>query len=65
MISIIELEKYVANGNIFSVIINKFCHIKKSYSTILFKIYKNLKIGLYYAILSLNLANYLKIKSSL
>ena len=52
------------NIYIFSIVINKFCYKKKSYPVILFKVYKNLKISFYYAILFFCLIIYLKIKSN-
>ena len=62
MIFAIEFKKYVANTSIFSIIIAKLYYKKKSYSIILFKVNKNLKIGLYYTFLFLNLIIYLQIK---
>lgn len=56
MITIIKLEKYLANTCVFGIIIGKFCHWQKLSLIILFLIDKNLKKDFYDAILLFNLA---------
>ena len=51
MTSEIEFERYVANTNIFGIIISKLYYKKKPYSIILFKINKSSNIDFYYNIL--------------
>ena len=51
MIFAIELEKYMADTDIFSIVIGKFCHGKKLYLIILLEINKSLEVGFYYTIL--------------
>ena len=64
MICAIELKKRVAGASIFSIIISKLCHKKKSCLIILFKVEKSPKVCLYYAILSFGLVICLRIKSN-
>ena len=64
IISIIELKKYVTNASIFGIIVNKLCYKKKLYLIILLKVNKNLEIGLYYIILSFNLAVHFWLKGN-
>ena len=54
-----KLKKYIANINIFGIIISKFYYKKKLYLIILFKINKNFEIYFYYIILLLDLVIYL------
>ena len=64
MISIVELKKRVAGTSIFGIIISEFCHKKKPYPVILFKIEKNSKVGFIYIILPFNLTIYLWIEDN-
>ena len=63
MISIIELERYMAGTGIPSIIIGKFCSRKKLCLIILFKVDKDLEIGFHYAILPFDLTVCLWIES--
>ena len=56
MIFAIELKRLVASASILNIIISKFYYKKKPYPIILFKIYKDLIIGLYCTILALSFA---------
>ena len=47
IISAIELEKYIANASIVSIIISKFHYKKKPFLIILLKIDKDLEISFY------------------
>ena len=53
----------MASASILGIIIGKLYHTKKICSIILFKVDKNSKISLYYAILSLGLTVHLWVKS--
>ena len=64
MIFAIEFEKYVANASVFSVVVDKLRHGKKSCLIILLKIDENLEIGFHCTILPLNPAICLWIKGS-
>lgn len=55
MIIAVELEKYMTNSHILSIIIYKFRNRQKSYPIVLLLIDKNIKINFYYTILSLSL----------
>ena len=59
MIFAVKLKKHMTSTSIFGIIIFKLCHKKKLGVIILFKVDKNLKIDLYYTILSLGLTVYL------
>ena len=59
MISTIKLKKYMVDASIFGIIVDKFCHKKKLYPIILFKIDKNLKRSFHCTILSFDLTIYL------
>ena len=63
MISAIKLKKFMASASIFGIIIGKFCHRKKLYSVILFKINKDLKVNFYCTILLFSLIVYLQVES--
>ena len=63
MISVIELEKYVASIGIFGVIVGKLRHGKKPCPIILLKVDKNSKIGFYCTILPIGLTVRLWIES--
>ena len=63
MISIIELEKYIAGTNIFGIVIGKFYYKKKLCTIILLKVYKNFQVGFYYIILPYGLAVRILVKS--
>ena len=62
MMSAIELEKYVVNASILSIIVSKFCHGKKSCSIILLEVDKDLEVGFHCTILSLSLVVYLRVE---
>ena len=62
MIFAIKLKKYIISASIFSIDASKPCYKKRSCPIILFKINKSSKIGVYFAILPLNLAIYLRIE---
>lgn len=64
MIAAFKLEKWVANPCIFCVIIYKFSHWQKFSPVTLLLLDKNLKIHLYYSILSPCLAIFMRIKDS-
>ena len=63
MISIIELEKYVAGASILGIIVGKLRHKKKPCPIILLKVDKGLEVSFYCIILPLSLAVYLQVKS--
>ena len=63
MISVVKLEKYMANASTVGIIVSKFYYKKKLFPIILFKIDQGLKIGFYCIVLLFNLAIYLKIES--
>ena len=64
IISLVKLKRYIANVDIFGIIISKFCHKKKLYLIILFKVDKSSKIGFHCGILLFNLIIYLKIEGN-
>ena len=64
MISVIELEKYVAGAGIFGIVIGKLRHKKKPCLIILLKIDKGLEIGFHHTILPLCLIVCLRVENS-
>ena len=64
MISAIKLKKCVAAASIFSVVVSKFHHRKKSCPIILLEIDKGLEIGFHRIILPLCLAVRLRVESN-
>ena len=56
MISVIELERYVANAGIFGIVVSKLYHGKKPCPIILLEVNKGSEVGFYCTILLLNLA---------
>ena len=54
----------MVGANILDIIIDKLCYEKKLYPIILFKVDKNLEIGFYYTILSLNIAVCLRLEGN-
>lgn len=55
---------YITHTSIFCIIISEFSYKKELGLIILFIINKNLKMNLYYAVLSLSLAIHLRIESN-
>lgn len=64
VIPTIELERYVADACIFSIIIGKINHWDDPSPIIFLVINKNFRVGLYCTILSLGLAINLRVESN-
>ena len=64
MISAVELEKYVADVCIFSVVVGELRYEKKPYPIILLEFDKRLEVGFYRTILPFSLTVYLWVKGS-
>ena len=64
MISTIQVEKYLPNNYIFSVIICKVSYWQKLYLIFLLKVDKNLEIHFYYTIFIFGLLINLRVKGN-
>ena len=62
MIFAIKLERYMANIDIFGVVVGKLYYRKKPCPIILLKVDKSLEVGFHHTILPLCLAVYLRIE---
>ena len=63
MIFAVKLKRYIANASILDIIVGKLYYRQKLYPVILLEDNKNSKVSFYYAILFLDLAICLRIKS--
>ena len=55
MISAIELERYIAGTDIFSVVVDKLRHGKKPYPIILLEVDKGSEVDFHYTVLPFSL----------
>ena len=64
MVAIVQLEWYIANTHILSIVINKLGYWQEPCSVILFEVDENSEVGFYRIILLFGLAVYLRIEGS-